>query len=50
MRKNQLSFFVPEKKLCVDNASMIAWAGIEIIQKQKCHSKTFATRSQMENR
>ena len=37
--KNQLSFFVPEKKLCVDNASMIAWAGIEIIQKQKCHSK-----------
>ncbi len=37
--KNQLSFFVPEKKLCVDNASMIAWAGIEIIQRQKCLSK-----------
>ncbi len=37
--ENQLSFFVPEKKLCVDNATMIAWAGLEIILSEKPANK-----------
>ena len=33
--KYSIEFFVPEKKLCVDNAIMIAWAGIERLNKYK---------------
>ena len=29
--KKNMMFHVPEPRLCVDNASMIAWAGIEKI-------------------
>ena len=29
--QKKMHFFAPEPKLCVDNASMIAWAGIEKI-------------------
>ena len=33
-KKNSVEFIVPEKKLCVDNAIMIAWAGIERLRKK----------------
>ena len=33
--KNKLNFFAPEKNLCTDNATMIAWAGIEKYRKTK---------------
>ncbi len=38
-KKNQISFFAPDKKLCVDNATMIAWAGLEIMKYRKVSSK-----------
>ncbi len=37
--KEKISFFAPNKKLCVDNATMIAWAGLEMINKKKRSSK-----------
>ena len=35
MSKTLVEFIVPEKKLCVDNAIMIAWAGIEKLKNKK---------------
>ena len=37
--KEEITFFAPESKLCVDNASMIAWAGIEMLRNGKIESK-----------
>ena len=37
--KNQISFFAPDKELCVDNATMIAWAGLEIMKFRKISNK-----------
>ena len=34
-KKKGLSFIAPEKKLCTDNATMIAWAGHEILNRRK---------------
>ena len=34
-KQHCIEFIVPEKKLCVDNATMIAWAGIERLNKIK---------------
>ena len=34
-KQKGLSFVAPEKKLCTDNATMIAWAGHEILNKRK---------------
>ena len=34
-KKNSVEFIVPEKKLCVDNAIMIAWAGIERLKNKR---------------
>ena len=34
-KQKGLSFVAPEKKLCTDNATMIAWAGHEILDKRK---------------
>ena len=34
-KKRGLSFIAPEKKLCTDNATMIAWAGHEILNRRK---------------
>ena len=34
-QKHSVEFIVPEKKLCVDNAIMIAWAGIEKLKNKK---------------
>ncbi len=34
-KENKINFFAPEKKLCTDNATMIAWAGIEKFYKTK---------------
>ena len=33
--KHSMEFVVPEKKLCIDNAIMIAWAGIERLRNNK---------------
>jgi N6-L-threonylcarbamoyladenine synthase len=33
--KHSIEFIVPKKNLCVDNATMIAWAGIERLKKKK---------------
>ncbi len=33
--RKQLSFYAPEKNLCVDNATMIAWAGLEMLNNGK---------------
>ena len=33
--KNSVQFIVPEQDLCVDNATMIAWAAIERLQINK---------------
>ena len=30
--KKYMTFYVPEQKLCIDNATMIAWTGIEKLQ------------------
>ena len=39
--KYSIDFIVPEKNLCIDNATMIAWAGIERLRKiKKCDSLT----------
>ena len=37
-KKHSIEFIVPEKKLCVDNAIMIAWAGLERLKKKKIRS------------
>ena len=34
-KKKKISFFAPDKNLCVDNATMIAWAGLEILANGK---------------
>ena len=34
-RKKGLFFFAPEKKLCTDNATMIAWAAHEVLNNRK---------------
>ena len=34
-KKKGLTFIAPEKKLCTDNATMIAWAGHEILNRRK---------------
>ena len=34
-QKNNINFIVPAKSLCTDNATMIAWAGIEKLKNQK---------------
>ena len=40
-KQHCIEFIVPEKNLCVDNATMIAWAGIERLKKiKKCDSLT----------
>ncbi len=38
-KRNRISFFAPDKNLCVDNATMIAWAGLEIMKNRKASSK-----------
>ncbi len=35
MYKKNINFIVPVKSLCTDNATMIAWAGIEKLRNQK---------------
>ena len=37
--KEKIFFFAPEKELCVDNATMIAWAGLEMISNGEKGSK-----------
>ena len=34
-KREGLSFIAPEIKLCTDNATMIAWAGHEILNRRK---------------
>ena len=34
MQKKNINFVVPAKSLCTDNATMIAWAGIEKLLNQ----------------
>ena len=34
-KKNFINLIVPEKGLCVDNATMIAWAAIERLRHSK---------------
>ena len=34
-KKNFINLIVPEKNLCVDNATMIAWAAIERLKHSK---------------
>ncbi|MEE2695258.1 MAG: tRNA (adenosine(37)-N6)-threonylcarbamoyltransferase complex transferase subunit TsaD [Pseudomonadota bacterium] len=38
-KKERISFYAPDKNLCLDNASMIAWAGIEMIQNGETGSR-----------
>ncbi|MFL2660866.1 MAG: tRNA (adenosine(37)-N6)-threonylcarbamoyltransferase complex transferase subunit TsaD [Alphaproteobacteria bacterium] len=38
-KKKNMIFYVPDKKLCVDNATMIAWAALEMIAKGRSFSK-----------
>ena len=40
-KKNEVSFYAPDKELCIDNATMIAWAGLEILKKRKRGSKIY---------
>ncbi len=40
-KKNKVSFYAPDKELCIDNATMIAWAGLEILKKRKKGSKIY---------
>ena len=40
-KKNEVSFYAPDKELCIDNATMIAWAGLEILKKRKKGSKIY---------
>jgi len=40
-----MSFYVPKPKLCVDNATMIAWTGIEkLLNGEKGDSLQFSPR------
>jgi N6-L-threonylcarbamoyladenine synthase len=34
-KKNSINLIIPEKNLCVDNATMIAWAAIERLRHSK---------------
>ena len=34
-KEEKIKFYVPHAHLCVDNATMIAWAGIEKLRNQK---------------
>ena len=38
-KKKNITFNVPDKKLCVDNATMVAWAALEMIAKGRSFSK-----------
>lgn len=38
-KKKNIIFYVPDKKLCVDNATMIAWAALEMIANGRNFSK-----------
>ncbi len=44
-KKKKMSFYVPKPKLCVDNATMIAWTGIEkLLNGEKGDSLQFSPR------
>lgn len=43
-RQNDYTFIVPPVKLCTDNAAMIAWAGMEMLQSNEQSSLDFAPR------
>ncbi len=38
-KKKNITFNAPDKKLCVDNATMVAWAALEMIVKGRIYSK-----------
>ena len=42
-KREQISFFAPEKDLCVDNATMIAWAGIEMLKNGRKRSRIYTS-------
>ncbi|MEN8236252.1 MAG: tRNA (adenosine(37)-N6)-threonylcarbamoyltransferase complex transferase subunit TsaD [Pseudomonadota bacterium] len=44
VRQHQVAFYAPPVALCTDNGAMIAWAGIEKLQKSQVDSLDFAPR------
>ncbi len=42
-KRERMSFFAPEKDLCVDNATMIAWAGIEMLKNGRKRSRIYTS-------
>ena len=43
--KKFIQFIVPEQNLCVDNATMIAWAGIERMNSGNFHQESVTIRT-----